>query len=76
MKPDRTGSVEEHQRQYAGDRAAHAVALSEFYREPEAVFWVFIFPILLRRGTGYRVSESARLRHRTLPLQKAPRIVP
>jgi hypothetical protein len=24
----------------------------EFYREPEAVFWVFIFPILLAGGLG------------------------
>jgi hypothetical protein len=24
----------------------------EFYREPEAVFWVFIFPILLAAGLG------------------------
>jgi hypothetical protein len=25
---------------------------AEFYREPEAVFWVFIFPILLAGGLG------------------------
>ncbi|MEP6692316.1 MAG: ABC transporter permease [Gemmatimonadaceae bacterium] len=28
------------------------VRFREFYREPEAVFWVFIFPILLAAGLG------------------------
>src|SRR5574338_117870 len=37
----------------------------EFYREPEAVFWVFIFPILLATGLGIafrnRPAESSRI---------------
>ena len=37
----------------------------EFYREPEAVFWVFIFPILLAAGLGIafrnRPAEAARV---------------
>lgn len=37
----------------------------EFYREPEAVFWVFIFPILLAAGLGIafrnRPAEAARI---------------
>src|SRR5437870_13182028 len=28
------------------------VRFREFWREPEAVFWVFIFPILLATGLG------------------------
>src|SRR5215216_3522697 len=28
------------------------VRYREFYREPEAVFWVFIFPVLLTAGLG------------------------
>src|SRR6266850_1246101 len=28
------------------------VRFREFWREPEAVFWVFIFPILLAAGLG------------------------
>lgn len=37
----------------------------EFYREPEAVFWVFIFPILLAAGLGMafrnRPAEASRV---------------
>ena len=37
----------------------------EFYREPEAVFWVFIFPILLAAGLGIafrnRPAESSHI---------------
>ena len=37
----------------------------EFYREPEAVFWVFIFPILLAAGLGIafrnRPAEASRI---------------
>ena len=28
------------------------VRYREFFREPEAVFWVFIFPVLLAAGLG------------------------
>ena len=28
------------------------VRYREFYREPEAIFWVFIFPVLLTAGLG------------------------
>ena len=28
------------------------VRFREFWREPEAIFWVFIFPILLAAGLG------------------------
>src|SRR5678815_5569104 len=37
----------------------------EFYREPEAVFWVFVFPILLAAGLGIafrnRPAEASRI---------------
>src|SRR5688500_16227772 len=37
----------------------------EFYREPEAVFWVFVFPILLAAGLGLafrnRPAEALRV---------------
>ena len=35
------------------------VRYREFYREPEAVFWVFIFPILLTAGPRPRLPEPA-----------------
>ena len=34
----------------------------EFYREPEAVFWVFIFPILLAGGLGIAFRGKPKLR--------------
>src|SRR6476646_2655946 len=36
----------------------------EFYREPEAVFWVFIFPLLLAAGLG--------LAFRSRPAERTP----
>ena len=36
-----------------------AVRFLEFWREPEAVFWVFIFPILLAAGLGIAFRERA-----------------
>jgi ABC-2 type transport system permease protein len=38
------------------------VRYREFYREPEAVFWVFIFPVLLAAGLGiaFRNRSSER----------------
>ena len=30
------------------------VRYREFYREPEAIFWVFVFPILLTAGSASR----------------------
>ena len=42
-----------------------AARFREFYREPEAVFWVFIFPILLAAGLGIafrnRPAEASRI---------------
>ena len=35
------------------------VRYREFYREPEAVFWVFIFPVLLTAGLGIAFRSRA-----------------
>jgi ABC-2 type transport system permease protein len=35
------------------------VRYREFYREPEAVFWVFIFPVLLTAGLGIAFRSGA-----------------
>jgi ABC-2 type transport system permease protein len=35
------------------------VRYREFYREPEAIFWVFIFPILLTAGLGLAFRSRA-----------------
>jgi len=35
------------------------VRYREFFREPEAVFWVFIFPILLTAGLGIAFRKTA-----------------
>jgi ABC-2 type transport system permease protein len=40
------------------------VRYREFYREPEAVFWVFIFPILLTAGLGLAFRSQAPERTR------------
>ena len=52
MRPDRSA----HTRSTAGNTPAilqlTAARFREFYREPEAVFWVFVFPILLAAGLG------------------------
>ncbi len=45
-------------------RALILVRLREFFREPEAVFWVYIFPILLATGLGiaFRNQPPERIR--------------
>jgi ABC-type multidrug transport system permease subunit len=35
------------------------VRYREFYREPEAIFWVFIFPVLLTAGLGLAFRSQA-----------------
>jgi ABC-type multidrug transport system permease subunit len=52
MTPDRSTRVKN-----TADNSSAIVQLTlsrfrEFYREPEAVFWVFVFPILLAAGLG------------------------
>jgi ABC-2 type transport system permease protein len=65
MTPDRASRV----KSTAGNTPAIAqltlARFREFYREPEAVFWVFIFPILLAAGLGIafrnRPAEASRI---------------
>ena len=65
MTPDRAGRV----KSSAGNTPAIGqltlARFREFYREPEAVFWVFIFPILLAAGLGIafrnRPAEASRV---------------
>ena len=47
-------------------------------REPEALFWVFIFPILLAAGLGHRLPQPARRRcSRSPPSRRSwPRAAP
>lgn len=51
------------------------VRFREFWREPEAVFWVFIFPLLLAAGLGLafrdRPAEVLRIAAATPELAKA-----
>ena len=35
------------------------VRFREFMREPEALFWVFVFPILLAAGFGHCLPQSS-----------------
>lgn len=46
-----------------GLRALIGVRFREFFREPEAVFWVYVFPILLATGLGiaFRSRPAGRL---------------
>ena len=51
------------------------VRLREFYREPEAFFWVFVFPILLAGGLGiaFRNKPADIVRVAVVEAQPAPR---
>ena len=40
------------------------VRYREFFREPEAVFWVFVFPVLLTAGLGMAFRNQAPERTR------------
>lgn len=42
-----------------GLRALVLVRFREFFREPEAVFWVYVFPILLATGLGIAFRSQA-----------------
>ena len=65
MTPDRASRV----KRTAGNTPAIVqltlARFREFYREPEAVFWVFVFPILLAAGLGIafrnRPAEASRI---------------
>jgi ABC-2 type transport system permease protein len=48
------------------------VRYREFYREPEAVFWVFIFPILLAAGLGIAFRNRSAERTSVAVVTSAP----
>ncbi len=64
------------------------VRLKEFLREPDAVFWVFVFPLLLTVALGFAFREKAperipvgivdgpAARARLAALQKSPALLP
>lgn len=64
------------------------VRLKEFLREPDAVFWVFVFPLLLTLALGFAFREKAperipvgivdgpAARARLAALQKSPALQP
>jgi ABC-type multidrug transport system permease subunit len=46
------------------------VRYREFFREPEAVFWVFIFPVLLTAGLGIAFRNQAPERTRVAVVER------
>jgi ABC-type multidrug transport system permease subunit len=48
------------------------VRYREFYREPEAVFWVFVFPVLLTAGLGIAFRNQAPERAPVAVIADAP----
>jgi ABC-2 type transport system permease protein len=52
MMPDRTTRVKNTADNTPAIAQLTLSRFREFYREPEAVFWVFVFPILLAAGLG------------------------
>ena len=65
MMPDRTTRVKNTRDNTPAIAQLTLSRFREFYREPEAVFWVFIFPILLAAGLGIafrnRPAEASRI---------------
>src|SRR6266511_4346284 len=52
------------------------VRYREFYREPEAIFWVFVFPILLTAGLGIAFRSRAPERTRVAVVGSAAEQAP
>jgi ABC-type multidrug transport system permease subunit len=52
------------------------VRYREFLREPEAVFWVFVFPVLLAAGLGIAFRNRPAERQRVAVLASAPGSTP
>ncbi|MGH7649474.1 MAG: hypothetical protein ACREND_15260, partial [Gemmatimonadaceae bacterium] len=48
------------------------VRYREFLREPEAVFWVFVFPVLLAAGLGIAFRNRPAERQHVAVLSTAP----
>ena len=52
------------------------VRYREFLREPEAVFWVFVFPVLLAAGLGIAFRNRPAEKQHVAVLSTAPRAAP
>ena len=65
MTPDRSARPRNTEGNTPAILQLTAARFREFYREPEAVFWVFVFPILLAAGLGIafrkRPAEASRI---------------
>src|SRR5215207_2494865 len=65
MTPDRASRVKSTDGNTPAIGQLTLARFREFYREPEAVFWVFVFPILLAAGLGIafrkRPAEASRI---------------
>jgi ABC-type multidrug transport system permease subunit len=48
------------------------VRYREFFREPEAVFWVFVFPVLLTAGLGIAFRNQAPERTKVAVVEGSP----
>jgi ABC-2 type transport system permease protein len=48
------------------------VRYREFFREPEAVFWVFVFPVLLTAGLGIAFRSQTPERIRVAVVERGP----
>ena len=48
------------------------VRYREFFREPEAVFWVFVFPVLLTAGLGIAFRNQTPERARVAVVERGP----
>lgn len=48
------------------------VRYREFFREPEAVFWVFVFPVLLTAGLGIAFRNQAPERAMVAVVERGP----
>lgn len=48
------------------------VRYREFFREPEAVFWVFVFPVLLTAGLGIAFRNQAPERTPVAVIERGP----
>jgi ABC-2 type transport system permease protein len=73
--PERQGGPARPERRSWRDRSLVQLTLvryREFLREPEAVFWVFIFPILLAGGLGVAFRNRPAARQPVAVLASAP----
>ncbi len=58
MRAARAFSVVASNGRWAGYRALLGARMKELWREPEVIFWVFVFPLLLALGLGIAFATS------------------